>query len=130
MLIAPLARSRDVADTTVRASGLSEIDLETLLQDLTEVGIDTGAFDAPVTTVTLGDVPALILYSRHERVVSLDDGKDIGSSGTRFIDLDSAGEQQIFSGGESVLRVAELSAAGTWLGDVGGRELYPTLDYA
>lgn len=119
------ARFRDLEAGTVRASGLSNVDLEELLHSLTDSGIDTSAFNAPAADATLEDVPALVLDSRDERVVSFADGGVIGSAGpgAPFVELDGL-DRQIFSADEPPVFLVEL------LTDGAGRELYSTLDVA
>lgn len=111
------ARFRDLDVRTVQASGLSQVDLEELLHDLTKPGIDIGMFDAPAAAAVLGAVP-----TRDERVVSF----AAGETGALFVELDGLDPRKAHSADELQARLADLLEPSS----SNGRELYAVLDFA
>lgn len=132
VLISPPARYLSLAIEAARSAGLSEPGIELLMRHLVDFGCDPYGVDAANAAVSLSGVPALILHSRDDLVVSIDDGRELGAAwpAARLVELDGLGHRDILTADEPLGRLSEFLAPGSWLGTFSGQERYPMVDYA
>ena len=98
VLISPLARYLDIALQFGVAAGLGRSGTMQMLGELRALGVDVMSLNAPEAARSL-DIPALIVHSDDDRVLSPTFGREIADAWprARFMRVDGLGHRKILS---------------------------------